>query len=104
MIEKRVPYPISIIIFITTRPGISVFQLVIAAEVALLVCLDNSRVWLRRANKTGTALQYLVSFPDPPVLEGLVYKVGIFGCADSAVVCKLRVTEPDNHVIRYVPD
>ena len=42
------------------------------------------------ANKTGTALQYLVSFPDPPMLEGLVYKVGILGCADSAVVFKLR--------------
>ena len=29
----------------------------------------------------------LVSFPDPPVLrakEGLVYKVGILGCAESA--------------------
>ena len=36
---------------------------------------------------------YVVSFPDPPVLrakEGLVYKVGILGCADSAVVGKLR--------------
>ena len=31
----------------------------------------------------------LVSFPDPPVFhakEGLVYKVGILGCANSAVV------------------
>ena len=37
--------------------------------------------------------QLLVSFPDPPVLrakEGLVYKVGILGCADSAVVGKLH--------------
>ena len=36
---------------------------------------------------------YLVSFPDPPLLhvkEGLVYKVGILGCADSAVVGQLR--------------
>ena len=35
----------------------------------------------------------VVSFPDPPVLrtkEGLVYKVEILGCADSAVVGKLR--------------
>ena len=35
----------------------------------------------------------VVSFPDPPALrakEGLVYKVRILGCADSAVVGKLR--------------
>ena len=35
----------------------------------------------------------LVWFPDPPVLhakEGLVYKVGILGFADSAVVGILR--------------
>ena len=26
----------------------------------------------------------IVSFPDPPAKEGLVYKVGILGCAESA--------------------
>ena len=44
----------------------------------------------------------LVLFPDPPVLrrkEGLVYKVGILGCADSAVVGKLH----NNHVMWSVP-
>ena len=39
------------------------------------------------------SISYIVSFPDPPVFrskEGLVYKVGILGYADSAVVGKLR--------------
>ena len=43
----------------------------------------------------------LVCFPDPPLLhkkEGLVEKVIILGCADSAVVGNC-ITKSDSHVI-----
>ena len=49
-------------------------------------------------NTVEQNLLYCTSFPDPPLLhmkEGLVYQVGIIGCADSAVVGKLC----NNHVI-----
>ena len=54
-----------------------------------VLCPDHANSYVEK----DAGRSALVSFPDLPVLcakEGLVYKVGILGCADSAVVGKLR--------------